>query len=94
MKKILDEWNKFILKEAGQFRDIIRILTGERQNIQSVGMMTPENPNAQQLSPKDNDQLIKDFIRKLRKMNLGYKKIRGKFGNKEQDAVIEKWRIQ
>ncbi|HAW81676.1 MAG TPA: hypothetical protein DCX27_19435 [Balneola sp.] len=88
MKKILNEWNKFILKEASQFRDIIRILTGDRQNIQSVGMMTPENPDAQQLSPEDNARLIKDFIRKLREMNLGYKKIRGKFGNKERSFII------
>ena len=48
MKKILNEWNKFVLKEVSQFRDIIRILTGDRQNIQSIGIMTPENPGAQQ----------------------------------------------
>ncbi len=88
MKKILNEWNKFILKEVSQFRDIIRILTGDRQNIQSIGIMTPENPGAQQLSIEDNNQLIEDFIRKLRKMNLGYKKIRGKFDNKERSFII------
>ena len=88
MKKILNEWNKFILKEVSQFRDIMRILSGDRQNVQSVGMMTPENPDAQQLSIEDNDRLIEDFIRKLRKMNLGYKKIRGKFDNKERSFII------
>ena len=50
--------------------------------------MTPENPDAQQLSPEDNARLIKDFIRKLREMNLGYKKIRGKLGNKERSFII------
>ena len=88
MKKILNEWNKFILKEVSQFRDIMRILSGDRQNVQSVGMMTPENPNAQQLPPEENDQLIKDFTRKLREMNLGYRKIRGKFGNRERSFII------
>ena len=68
MKKILNEWNKFILKEASQFRDIMRILSGDRQNVQSVGMMTPENPNAEQLPEEENDLLIKDFTKKIREM--------------------------
>ena len=88
MKKILNEWNRYLLKEVSQFRDIMRILSGDRQNVQSVGMMTPENPNAEQLPEEENDRLISDFTRKVREMNLGYRKIRGKFGNRERSFII------
>jgi hypothetical protein len=88
MKKILNEWNKYLLKEVSQFRDIMRILSGDRQNVESVGMMTPENPSAQQLSKEENDALLEEFEKRLREMNLGFKRIRGKFGNKERSFII------
>jgi hypothetical protein len=88
MKKILNEWNKYLLKEVSQFRDIMRILTGDRQNVESVGMMTPENPSAQQLSKEENDVVLEEFEKRLREMNLGFKRIRGKFGNKERSFII------
>jgi hypothetical protein len=88
MKKILNEWNRYLLKEVSQFSDILRTLTGQRQTIDSIGIMTPENPNAQQLQPEENDALIESFIEQLRKMNLGFRKIRGKFGNDERSFII------
>jgi hypothetical protein len=88
MKKILNEWKKYLINEVSQFRDIMRILSGDRQNVQSVGMMTPENPDAQQLSKEENDQLLERFEGKLREMNLGFRRIRGKFGNQERSFII------
>jgi len=88
MKKILNEWNKFILKESSQLGDIMRTLSGKRQNVRSIGIMTPENPNAQDTPERANDCLVEDFMRKLREMNLGFRKIRGKFGNRERSFII------
>ena len=88
MKKILKEWNKYLLKEVSQFRDIMRILSGERGTVFTIGMMTPENPNAEQLPQEENDRLLKDFERRLKEKQLGFRKIRGKFGNKERSYII------
>ena len=88
MKKILNEWNKFVLKEVSQFRDIMRILSGERQNIQSAGIMTPENPKNVKHTEKQNDEFIKQFQERLSEMGWGYRKIRGKFGNRERSYII------
>ena len=88
MKEILNEWNKFLIKEVSQFRDIMKILSGERETVVTVGMMTAENPDAKQMSPEENDELLEKFEQRLKEKQLGFRKIRGKFGNKERSYII------
>ena len=90
MKKIITEWKKFLLNEESQFRDIIRIITGQRPTIHSVGIMTPENPKGKELSKKENDALLRQFEDKLKSMPIpiGYRRIRGKFENEERSFII------
>jgi len=88
MKILMKNWNKYLLSEATDFMNTINTLVAKRENIDTIGMMTAENPQAQETSPKDNARLNADLEKELRGMNLGYRKIRGKFGNKENSFLI------
>lgn len=52
MKKLLNEWRKFI-NESG-FNRIKNILQGNVASVSTVGFMTAENPMAQKLTGKEN----------------------------------------
>ena len=51
-------------------------------------MMTAENPQAQKATPEQNEMFNAQLEKRLREMILGYRKIRGKFGNQENSFLI------
>lgn len=87
IKMIMENWNKF-LTEKKDFSNLMNILGARRENIDTVGMMTAENPQAQPLSEEENEKLNKQLEQDLRDRNLGFKKIQGKFGNYENSYLI------
>lgn len=87
MIKKVDDLN-IILIERSDIQSLMNILGAKRGNIQTIGIMTAENPMAQPTSKQINLQLNKELETRLRAMNLGYKKIRGKFGNMEDSFLI------
>ena len=86
MKKLLNEWRKFI-NESG-FNRIKNILQGKVASVSTVGFMTAENPMAQQLSRKENKVLNKELMAFMRERGYGPIRIRGRFGNKERSFMI------
>ena len=86
MKKLLNEWRKFI-NESG-FNRIKNILQGKVASVNTVGFMTAENPMAQQLSRKENKALNKELMAFMRERGYGPIRIRGRFGNKERSFMI------
>ena len=87
MKLILERWKSF-LAEKRDFPSLINTLAAERENIKTIGMMTAENPMAKQVTPEENKKRNEELESALRQMNLGYRKIRGKFGNYENSFLI------
>ena len=83
----MENWNKF-LNEATDFSNLINTLTAKRENIYTLGMMTAENPQAQKATPEQNEMFNAQLEERLREMILGYRKIRGKFGNQENSFLI------
>jgi hypothetical protein len=83
----METWDRY-LNEARDFPTLINTLVAQRENIYTIGMMTAENPNAQQASVEDNKIYNNELEQELRSMNLGYRKIRGKFGNYENSYLI------
>ena len=86
MKKILNEWKKF-LNESG-FNRIKNILQGKVASVDTVGFMTGENPMAQKMSSSENRDLNKELMAWMRERGYGPIRIRGKFGNKERSMII------
>ena len=87
MKLILERWRSF-LTEKRDFPSLINTLAAERENIKTIGMVTAENPMGQQVTPEENKERNEKLESALRRMNLGYRKIRGKFGNEENSFLV------
>lgn len=87
MKILLESWNNY-LTEGRDFPSLISTLTAQRRQVYTVTMMTAENPNAQKTSPKKNAEYNEKLEKTLRSMNVGYRKIRGRFGNYEHSYFI------
>ena len=86
MKKVLNEWRKFI-NESG-FNRIKNILQGNVASVSAIGFMTGENPMAQKMSSKENRTLNKELMAWMRERGYGPIRIRGRFGNKERSMMI------
>ena len=86
MKEVMTEWKKF-LNESG-FNRIKNILQGKVASVDTVGVMTGWNPQAQQLARKENRDLNKELMAWMRERGYGPIRIRGKFGNKERSMII------
>ena len=86
MKKVLNEWSKFI-NESG-FNRIKNILQGNVASVSAIGFMTGENPMAQKMSSKENRTLNKELMAWMRERGYGPIRIQGRFGNKERSMMI------
>ena len=84
IKKII---KKALLKEGG-FPRVRMMMTGLVPSVQTIGIMTAENPGAQPQDPKQNKQLNKTLMQKFRDMNYGPIPIGGSFGQKENSFLI------
>lgn len=89
MKKLLENWRRLqSLNEARTLPQILHTLMGGRENINTVGVLTAENPNGEQASQEFNQEAMEKLSQDLKSMNLGFRKIRGSFGSKENSLLI------
>jgi len=75
-----------LIDESG-FARINRMLWGGVPSINSVGILTAENPQGQQLSPEENNKRMKDLKTTLG--TYGFIDVKGKFRTKEGNNLIE-----
>lgn len=74
--------------EEGGFGRLMQTLSGMEGSINSVVIMTSENPMAQQQTKAANKDLRRQFEEDLRTLGLGFRKTKGKYGNIENSYVI------
>jgi len=86
MKKILNEWKKFV-NESG-FNRIMNILSGNVPAVDSVAFLTAANPQGERTPARENVRLNKDLAAWLRARGLGFIRIRGKFGGPEKSFIV------
>lgn len=72
----------------GGYAKLMRSLTGQEASINTVGIITAENPFAKQLSPEENKTRNKQLSNALRRAGYGFYQIQGKYGNVEKPYVI------
>lgn len=77
--EVLTENPNTILKSA---------LVGKNPNVESLTIITSENPLGQRFSRKDNKQRLNGFKAQLKAGGHPYKNVIGKYGNKEHSFVI------
>ena len=89
MKKLLENWRRLqALNEARTLPQILHTLAGRRENVKTVGILTAENPKGEQSSAEFNTKANGELSQDLRRMNLGYRRIRGSFGSKENSFLV------
>ena len=70
---------KVVVYEA-KFSHIRQIMMGVIPRINTVGILTAQNPDGKPADREFNEKNMKALERDLRGMNYGYHKIQGKFG--------------
>ena len=86
MKISLNKWKK-LLNEAG-FARARQAMLGMIPNINTIAFLTAENPQGEKASPEFNREQNKKLESDLRSMNLGFRKIKGKFGSEENSYMV------
>ncbi len=79
---------EIIEERMSGFPRVHNMMTGNVDSINTIGMMTSENPMAQQLTHKENKKRLSDLKEDLRNLNLGFIPIDGTYGVKENALVI------
>ncbi len=74
------------LKE--NFSKTMRTMRGLEPNIETVAIISPENPCGEGLSDEENKIRSKEFIRYLRDAAFSYRKIKGKYGVPENSYIV------
>lgn len=88
---IIEEIDAFLAEEAleeGGYSRLMRSITGMEPGINSIGIMTAENPSAKKMSTQENKDRNKELASDLRKLGYGFYRIKGKFGNYENSFAI------
>ena len=90
MKNIINSWRRFRTKSLNEssFSRIRQIMLGQVPSIDSVGILTAENPGGKPASPQENKQLMRDLKKSLSDMKIGYTDIGGSFGGPEKSVFI------
>lgn len=71
IRKIIREIIHETVSEMSGFPRVHNMMTGAVKSIDTIGMMTSENPMAQQLSSNENKKLFNSLKTDLRNLNLG-----------------------
>ena len=76
------------LPSSPVFQRIITVLEGHDPSVQTVIIMTGQNPMAQETDAQTNLALAKQLEMDISKMGLQYIPVGGRFGGNEEDSVM------
>lgn len=76
------------LVAEGGYARLLRSLSGLEENIDSIGIITAENPVGVARPSKENKQRNESLAHDLRELGYGFYQIGGKYGNVEKPYVI------
>ena len=84
IKEVIEEGDR-----SSKYEDVIEILEGSNKDVQTIGIMSGQNPMAQASSPDDNKRLKAGLEERLQELGLDFIRIGGKFmGIFEQSVLI------
>lgn len=86
METNISKWSQ-LLSEAGFARSRTAML-GLIPNISTIAFLTAENPQGERASTAFNRKQNEKLEDALRAMNLGFRKVKGKFGSEESSYMI------
>lgn len=87
VRRIVGMINEEYLEEGGYAR-LVRSLAGLEPAIDTIGIITAENPMGQKLSPKENKMRNRELADELRALGYGFYQVQGSYGNLERPFVV------
>jgi hypothetical protein len=84
--KLVKDWKNFV-QESG-FSRTRQTMAGLAPRISTIAFLTAENPNGKPASPAFNKNANRELEQALRNMNLGFRKVAGKFGSEEKSYMV------
>jgi len=86
-KEVLLPESRQIVEMSG-FSRIRQIMLGQVPSVDSIGILTAENPDAIPASPQENRKFMNSLKLRLQDMGSGYTNIGGSFGSPEKSVFI------
>jgi hypothetical protein len=81
-------FHEFIAINETTFSRIAQTMKGLVESIDTVGIMTAENPMGEKMPPEYNKYMLSELKRILRDNNYGFHEVMGKYGNIENSLII------
>lgn len=75
------------IDESGYSR-LMNMAAGNVDSVNTIGILTSENPNAEKSRPEFNKKVMNMLKSDLKRMNLGYIPIDGKYVSEEKSFVV------
>lgn len=88
MKNFIKRLLRENLEEMSGFSRVRRMMLADVPNVNTIGIMTAENPMAKALPPQENNKRMEELKADIRKLGLGFIPIKGKYGNVEKSLLI------
>lgn len=87
VRRIVDVLKEERIEEDGHVR-LVRCLAGMESDINTVGIITAENPEAKKIEPKRNKVRNKDLAEELNKLGYDFYQLGGRYGDVEKPYVV------
>ena len=87
IEEVKAENNKNLIKESG-FPRVRQIMLGQIPSIDSLAILTAENPMGKPHSKAENELRNKELMTDLRSMNYGPIPLKGRFGGPESSFIV------
>jgi hypothetical protein len=87
VKNFLTE-NSLTINERTSYSRVASIMRGLVPNVKTFAFLTAENPFGEQADSETNKKANADLEKKLRSMNLGFTKVKGQYGVKENSFFV------
>jgi hypothetical protein len=87
IKEVKAENSKNLIKESG-FSRVRQIMLGQIPSIETLGILTAENPMGKPHSKAENELRNKELMTDIRSMNYGPIPLQGRFGGPESSLLI------
>ena len=76
------------IQDEGGYASVLKIMRGLVPTINTLAFLTAGNPNGKSADAAKNVQANEELEKRLRSMNLGFKKIKGHYGEPENSFFI------
>ncbi len=68
--------------------NLMLLIHGLVPNVKTIGIITAENPHGKKANPVFNKSMNEKLEKRLREKNLGFVKVKGKYGNHENPFFV------